>query len=235
MEPGRPVRAVPERRSPSRWWVVLAAALLTLGALGSSAAHAAAQGAFAALTVEPNGSQRFDILSGVTTLPEGGTIVDRDLGVTLLAERIEYRAQEYVKAWGVKLTGAFGEVTADSMNIDQLSGRLNAAGGLRLVREGLTVSAGSLEYDAAAEIATFEGGVEGTEPTFTADRVLLDVTSGDVLLEGEYLFEGGLFAMRSPEGGGMLALKLVEADGVISYDAATEVPSELLARFAAHL
>lgn len=225
------LKAVPVALTARRSGLTLALALsaLLLGPL------ARAQAPLAALTVEPRGSQVFDILSGVTQLPEGGTVTDQELGVTLFAERIEYRAQEYVAAWGVSLVGSFGRVTADNLRIDQVNARLTASGGLRLERDGLTVEAATLDFDAATEVASFSGGVVGSQPTFSADRVLLDVRSGDVLLTGEYLFEGGLFAMRSPEGGGLLALRLVMVDGAVNYDAGTEVAPDLLARFAAYL
>lgn len=196
---------------------------------------ALANSPFAALTVVPAGGQVFDIISGITTLPQGGTVTDQDTGVALVAGHIEYRAQDYLEASRVSLDGSFGHVTADVMRIDLKVGLLTASGGLRLVREGLSVSADSLNFDANAQVATFAGGVQSSDPSFVADRVLLDVASGDVLLEGEYVFEGGVFALRSPEGGGLLALKLVVSDGVTSYDAATEVAPEVLARFAPYL
>lgn len=196
---------------------------------------ALANAPFAALTVVPTGGQVFDIISGITTLPQGGTVTDQDTGVTLTAGHIEYRAQDYLEATGVSLDGSFGHVTADALRIDLKVGVLTASGGLRLVREGLSVSAATLSFDANAQVATFAGGVQASDPSFVADRVLLDVANGDVLLEGEYVFEGGVFALRSPEGGGLLALKLVVSDGVTSYDAATEVAPEVLARFAPYL
>ena len=210
--------------------------LLLLFLVGTlPAGTAGAEAPFAALTVTPFGSQVYDITTGVTTLPEGGTITDQDTGVSLDAKRIEYRAQDYVEAWSVSLTGSFGKVAAEALRIDLAAGLLTASGGLHLERDALAVDALNLRFDANTQIAVFGGGVTSTEPAFTADRVLLDVTNGDVLLEGEYVFDGGLFTMRSPEGGGMLALKLVVQDGVAGYDAATEVTPEMLARFSAEL
>lgn len=207
----------------------LASMLVLLGTI------ATANAPFAGLTVVPHGRQLFDIISGVTRLPEGGTVTDKESGVTLSAEKIEYRAEDYVEAWGVSLDGAFGRVTADSMRMDLAAGVLRASGGLRLERDGLNVSASTLDFDANSEVASFGGGVRSTDPRFQADKVLLDATTGNVLLEGEYVYEGGLFALRSPEGGGLLALILVLKDGVPTYDAATEVSPEILARFAAYL
>ncbi len=196
---------------------------------------AIANAPFAALAVTAFGKQVYDITTGVTSLPEGGTITDQDTGVSLEAKRIEYRAQDFVKAWGVSLDGTFGRVAADTLDIDLAAGLLTASGGLRLERDALSVDAFTLQFDANSQIAVFGGGVRSTEPNFVADRVLLDVVNGDVLLDGEYLYEGGVFAMRSPEGGGILALKLVVQDGVSSYDAATEMTPEMLARFVGYL
>lgn len=206
--------------------------LLLGGALGGGAS---ANSAFAALSVVPFGKQVYDLTTGVTTLPEGGTITDQDTGVSLEAGRIEYRADDYVAAWGVTLEGSFGVVGADSLRIDLVAGVLSAKGGVRLERDGLDVSAANLTFHADDQVVVFGGGVASTDPEFTADRVLLDVRSGDVLLVGEYVYQGGLFVMRSPEAGGLLALKLVEKGDAITYDASTEVPAEFLERFAPHL
>jgi hypothetical protein len=112
---------------------------------------------------------------------------------------------------------------------------LTASGNLRLERDGLTVTAAALRFYALSAIAVFDGGVTGTEPAFNAERVLLDVINGDVLLVGTYSFTSGLFTMTSPTEGGTLELRLHEVEGVIVYDAATDVSPELLQRFSAHL
>ncbi len=205
-----------------------------LAAMLSTTALAAAP--FAGLTVTPAGAQQYDITTGITTLPDGGSIVDQDTGVALEARRIVYLAGVYVDAWGVRVAGTFGEVDAEELRIDLVAGVLTATGGLSLTREALTVNAHQLTYHAAGQVAVFAGGVTGSNPRFESERVLLDVASGDVLLDGEYTFEGGVFALQSPEGGGMLALRLVaKGDGGAAYDAATEPAPELLERFAPYL
>lgn len=194
-----------------------------------------AQKPFAALTVEANGRQQYDLTTGVTTMPDGGVITDLSTGVHLEARSIVYLAGAYVEATGASVEGSFGRVTAGSLHLDLVSGVLSAAGELQLVREGLLVTAGALNYDASIEVAEFSGGVTSLEPEFRADRVLLDVRSGDVLLTGEYDFHDTLFTLVSPEGGGRLELRFVMVDGVARYDVATEVRPELLERFAHYL
>lgn len=206
---------------------------MLIGALLSLLAAQVALGAepFASLTVTPSGRQQFDIATGVTVLPDGGVITDQSTGVELHAAYIEYLADAFVHASGARVNGDFGVVTADSLSLDLTSGVLDATGGLSLEREGLAVSAGSLVYYAGRQVAVFQGGVVATGPAFEADALYLDVASGDALLVGQYRFQDTLFTMTSPEVGGHLELRLVVVDGLPSYDAATEVRPELLARF----
>ena len=212
--------------------VVLRVLLITVVAAGLGWAEPAP---FAALTVTPDGPQRYDVTSGVTTLPQGGTVVDQDTGVTLKAASMTYVEGASIDATEASVTGSFGKLTAASIHIDVPAGTLEATGGLHLVRGGLTVQAGTLAYDATREVVDIHGPVEGTSPDFHADRVLLDAKSGDVLLLGHYRFSEGALTLTSPTGGGRLELHLHPVDGKPVYDAATEVSPALLARFSAEL
>ena len=219
--------------------LALTTAIVLFGAIAScfgASGAALAAAPFAALTVTPAGAQQYDITTGITTLPDGGSIVDQDTGVALEAQRIVYLAGVYVEAQGVRVTGTFGEVDAEELRIDLVTGVLTATGGLSLTREALTVVADRLTYHAADQVAVFAGGVMGSDPRFQSERVLLDVATGDVLLDGESTAAGSPFALQSPEGGGVLALRLVvTAAGEAAYDAATEPAPELLERFAPSL
>ena len=196
---------------------------------------ACAQAPFAALSISSVGPQVIDITTGITTLPQGGSVIDRDTGVTVAAAHISYLDGSFIEASDVTVDGAFGSLRADKVRIEMAESVLIATGNLRLQRDGLTVTATELRYHALIAIAVFDGGVTGTEPAFNAERVLLDVVSGDVLLVGSYSFSSGLFTMTSPSEGGRLELRLHEVDGAIVYDAATDVSPALLQRFSAHL
>lgn len=210
-------------------------ALVLAAGLFVAPVHIAAQAPFAALSINSAGPQVMDITTGITTLPQGGSVVDRDTGVSLAAAHISYLDGAFIEAIDVTVDGAFGSLWADSVRIEMADSLLTASGNLRLERDGLTVTAAGLHYFAVSAIAVFEGGVTGSDPAFSAERVLLDVISGDVLLVGSYTFNSGLFTMTSPTEGGRLELRLHEVDGVITYDAATDVSQELLQRFSAHL
>lgn len=210
----------------------IAAFALVAALILGPAGLVAAGGPFAALTVTPSGRQQYDITTGVTLLPDGGTITDQSTGVELMADEIEYLPGEFVKATDAQVDGDFGVVRAATLEIDLESGVLRANGSLALEREGLSIRAATLLYDANRHVAVFGGGVRSEGPNFEADRLFLDVLSGDALLDGRYEYEDVLFTMRSPEAGGQLELRFGLRDGEPVYDAATEVSPELLSRFA---
>lgn len=210
-------------------------ALLSLLLLAAAAWGAAAAAPFAALTVTPNGPQRYDITTGVTTLPKGGTVVDQDTGVRLKATYIKYVEGSYIDATGASVSGTFGHLTAKVIHIDVAAGALTASGALELRRNGLTLKAAKLRYDAGRQVVDFTGPVTGTSPDFEADRVLLDAKTGDVLLVGHYSYTDGILSLKSPEAGGKLELHFHEVNGKPVYDAATQVSPALLARFSPEL
>jgi hypothetical protein len=212
--------------------VLLGVVLLLLFPAGMVLAEAAP---FAALTVTPNGPQRYDITTGVTTLPRGGTVIDQDTGVTLEAGTLQVLEGSSIDGTGARVTGSFGTLKADTIHIDIPAGTLRASGDLTLTRNGLTLTANALRYVAGREVVDFTGPVTGTSPDFHADRVLLDAQTGDVLLLGQYSFSDGLLTLTSPTDGGRLELHFHQVAGTPVYDAASEVSPRLLARFSAEL
>ena len=195
----------------------------------------AATAPFAALTVTPDGPQSYNITTGVTTLPKGGTVVDQDTGVTLHAGSLRYQEGTSIDAKKADVTGSFGELKAATLHIDIPAGTLVASGQVQLTRGALTLSASKVRYDANREVVDFAGPVKGTSPDFEADRVLLDASSGDVLLVGHYRYSSNLLTLTSPKAGGRLELHLHTVDGKPIYDAISDVSPALLARFSAEL
>lgn len=191
--------------------------------------------AFASLVITSAGEQTYDITTGLTTLPDGGTVYDARTGVEVEAVLIRFVEGEYIEADGVVVSGEFGSFQADNMRVDLVTSVLSASGDLWLARSGLTIVAGSLEYFADEDVMVFDGGVQGNDPEFYADRLLLDVSTGDVLLDGQYTFTGTLFTMRSPQAGGRLHLRPEMNGQEQVYAAATEVSPALLQRFSAYL
>ncbi len=218
----------------------LVALMLALSMAGAPACAGAPPDAadaspFAALTVTPAGRQVYDLSTGITRLPDGGTVVDQDTGVRLDATSIDYVAGDFIQAQGATVEGSFGRIEAAAVHVDITSGVLSVDGTLRLERNGLTLTAGGLQYDANRQIAEFNGPVDADRPAFHARRLLLDARSGDVLLVGPYTYREGPIAVTSPRTGGRLQLTFHDVEGQAVYDAATQVSQELLERFSGRL
>ena len=177
-----------------------------------------------------HGDQVFDLATGVTTLPQGGEVVDREGELRLVGETIRYRDGEFIEAEGVRVEGRFGTATAERLRVDVTTDVLEAAGGLTVERDGLRLQAGELRYDAEAEVVRFAGGVRADDPAFEAAAAVLDLQSGAIVLVGPYEFQDGLFTLRGPAEGALLELVPVETDAGTDYAAASEVSAELAAR-----
>lgn len=228
------VRLPPGRRRPAqtgprpRLWLALRLGLVAWLVL---APFAAGQESFASLSVTPHGDQVYDLATGLTTLPEGGEVVDRETGITLSGRRIVIEEGRRIEADGATVVGDFGRFEAPVLVFELDSGRLDAQGGLHLVRDGLELGAAALAYHPEQDVAVFSGGVKGSDPSFEAEALLLDTETGDALLIGPYRFQNGPFTLRSTHPGSALQLIPLELETGIEYDADTTISTELLERF----
>lgn len=186
----------------------------------------------ARLTVIPAGEQAFDLATGETTLPDGGTIIDRQTGLTLRAERIVYRDGDYIHAWSATAETDAGVLTAPTLRIDVPSLTARVPDGVTLERPGLAVTADSAEYLFEESLVRFHAP-RGTSTTLEARTLYLAVDTGDVLLIGPYLYQDGPFTLRDERADSALQLRPVTADdGTTGYRAANEVDPDLWARVA---
>lgn len=186
----------------------------------------------ARLTVIPTGEQAFDLMTGETTMPEGGTIIDRPTGLTLRAEHIVYVEDEYIHAEGATAETDAGLLTASRLEIDVPALIARAPDGVTLERPGLTVRAASAEYRFEDALVRFEEP-RGVNTTLEAEALLLAVDSGDVLLLGPYQYQDGAFTLRDERADSALQLRPVtSADGDTGYRAANEVDPDLWSRVA---
>jgi len=187
-------------------------------------------GVVARLTVVPYGEQRFDLLSGETTLPDGGTIVDTETGLRLEASFIRYLEGEYIEAQDARADTANGRLTAPTLSIDVPNLLAVAPAGVTFEREGLEVVAEGAELRFGPQLARFERP-SGEQLGLEAVALLLDLVSGDALLLGPYRFQDGPFTLSDDREGSVLQLRPVVAeDGSASYRAANEVDEDLWAR-----
>ncbi len=216
-------------RTPNLAGVVLLLLLLLLSSAGAQVDP------FAGLTIVPFGEQIFDIATGMTTLPDGGEVVDRATGIVLSAPYILLQEGVFIEARDAEASGDFGTFRADTLTVDLGLSLLLAEGDLEVVREGQVVRSERLTYFAEARVLRISGGVVGENPMLSATAIVLDVDSGGSLLVSPYSFEDDLVTLRSNLEGSLLELTPVELDGLLTFDAATEVNPETLARLEPYL
>jgi hypothetical protein len=198
------------------------------------APQAASSGAdpVARLTVVPDGEQAFDLLSGETTLPDGGTIVDAETGLTLRAEFIRYVEGAFIEARQAHAETAGGLLTAPTLRIDVPSLTAVAGDGVTYAREGLELTAASAELRFGPQLVRFDAP-RSEAPVIEAQALLLDVATGDAVLLGPYAYQDGPFTLRDERDGAALMLRPTTTDdGTPTYEAANEVDEDLWARLA---
>ena len=188
--------------------------------------------AIARLTVVPHGEQSFDLLTGETTLPDGGVIVDTETGLRLDAGFVRYREGDFIEARDATAETAGGSLAAPALRIDVATLVAAAPEGVRYVREGLELVADAAELRFGPELVRFEHPT-GASLDLEARALLLDIRTGDALLLGPYRFQDGPFVLTDDRDDAALQLRPVTTDaGTPTYRAANEVDEDLWTRMA---
>lgn len=192
---------------------------------------------FSQLTVKPYGSQEFDISTGITTLPEGGDVIDTNTNLSLSGSFVRFEDGAFIEATEVTITGNFGTLQSSEVYLDLHSSTLDIPNALTFNRAELQLEAGAMKYHHEHGIAVFTGGVSGTVPPLQADTVMLDSVTGTMLLVGTYTFTDGLFTLESPSGGGYLfvTIEVDEETNETDYIATSNPTESDLERFASFL
>ena len=188
--------------------LLLAVGLLLLLA----AAHAQSGGSFANLVITPAGDEEFDIATGITTLTGGGEIRDQETGIVFNAAWISYKLDDFIEARDSTVSGSFGTVTADSVQVDIPESLLTAEGNLQLAGRNLLVSGDVLIYSPGSNVLSVDGNVSASDPQFSTRRLLYHTTSGTVLLHGPYEFDDGFLHLSSTDPATMLELARPEEE-----------------------
>lgn len=210
--------------------------ILVLGAVTAPWAQAptVAQEAspFAELSVTAHGSQRLDLATGYTELPDGGTVVDRGSGVRLEAPWLRYREGERLEARDAVARGRFGLVTAPQLTLDLAARHLRAEGGVVIETEQGAVEAGAVRFEAGAGWLLAYGGVRSEVPVLEAAAVWYEADGGRLLVVPPYRYEDGPMTLQADADGAPLQLTpAFEADGALAgYDASTELDDDVEAQ-----
>lgn len=174
---------------------------------------------FASLTIHPNGDSLLDITTNITTLPQGGEIIDKGRGITLKAEQIEYQDGVYIKAQGAVAEGFFGRLSAPNFYLDTTQNIIGANGSVTLSQNGLSLSADNLQLDLSSGIVTLSGNVSNQSPSFQAATLVLKLGAGYALMVAPFNYQDILV---KEEPGSLAQLNQTrEADNSFSYRLST--------------
>lgn len=185
----------------------------------------------ARLEVIPAGVQTFDLVTGETVLPDGGTIRDRVTGLALQASAIRLQEGAYIEAENVTADrqGVTFEAPSLVVDLDRLVATMPA--GVTFRGEGLDVQAARADIDFEAEVVRFDAPV-AERPSFEARILLLDLVAGNAVLMGPYAYAEGIVTLRDEREEAMLQLTVVmQEDGTRTYRTSSVVDDALLARF----
>jgi hypothetical protein len=182
-----------------------------------------AQG-FAAFTVNPAGPQDIDLSTGITTLSEGGEIIDTEREMKLSATFISYKDGEFIEAKGGTSEGPFGLLEAPELRLEVASNTIIATGGISLTKDGLSLTADSLTLDLGSSIAVLSGNIKNTEPAFEAAAIVMKLGAGYAILASPFNYQSGFAQFNQDKPGSLLQLKQIEnEDGTFSYNVSTEL------------
>lgn len=214
-----------------RRFLVGSLGMLVSALLLMAAAPVGSPADFAALTIRPQGSEAFDLATGITTLPEGGTVAYKDEGVTLEGEFIRYREGEFIEIEKASVTGAFGTLSSPALRFDVATQLLTASAGAAFEGPALKLEADIVKLTLNDDIAVLKGNVTSQSPELASEQVLVDTTGQQALLIGPYAFHNGPVVLRG-NAGKTLALTW---DDKGNTSAETSLPPTVQERFAAHL
>lgn len=208
----------------------LALILLLVFSLNASFAQS-----FAALTIIPSGRQSFDITTGVTTLADGGEIIDKTEKLSLVAANIELNEAEFISATTANVDGEFGSFSTESLYIDVLNQRLETSA-VELSYKNLVITADSLILFLDTDIAKLSGNVTSSSPEFSASAIFINLETGFALLGSPFVFQNGPLVLRQENAGKQLQLSPRELeDGNLNYQASSQVEESVLANFSPYM
>jgi hypothetical protein len=194
-----------------------------------------AQG-IAALTINPKGEQQLDIATGITTLPEGGEVIDVERGLKLNATFISYKDGEFIEAQGCTSEGPFGLLQAPELRLEIASNTITATGGISLTKDGLALTSDHLTLNMDSSIAVLTGNIKNTEPAFEAAAIVMKVGAGYALLASPFTYQSDFAQLEQANPDNLLQLKQIEnEDGTFDYNVSTTLDEAISTELSPYL
>ena len=188
---------------------------------------------FAAFSVEPAGPQRVNLDTGVTTLPQGGVLMDNENGLRLKAGYIEYKEGAFIRARALELLSAKETFRAQSLDYDipKQEARFGALVFANADFKGLSAERALALF--AEDIVVLKGKVRADSPRLEAETLVADLKAREALVLGRFIYQEGKATLRGQGPSARLYLRFVGG----KVQASTKLPQEAsrLAAYASRL
>lgn len=152
---------------------------------------------FASFSVEPNTTEEFDIVTGISELPDGGKVIDQDSGITIIGENVRYKEGEFIEVIGATVDGNFGKMVAPEIAVDLVYNTLTAFGEVELITKNLVMNTTDLYIYLDPSIIIAYDKVVSLDPPFESSGAVLDTFAQQGFLLPSYTYQDGLFLLRS--------------------------------------
>ncbi len=179
---------------------------------------------FATFSVEPFGAQRVNLETGVTTLPQGGVLIDNENGLRLRGRFIEYKEGSFVRAQGVELLSKAETFLADSLEHDipkqeaRFQGLVFSNADFKNLRAQRALALFN------EEVVVLKGGVRAEKPSLEAETLLIDLKRREALALGRFVYKEEKVTLRGQREEARLYLRFQEG----RVQASTKIPEAAL-------
>ncbi|UWX65273.1 hypothetical protein [Deinococcus rubellus] len=138
------------------------------------------------LQITPRGAQNLNLATGITDLPQGGTIRDNKAGIKVVANFISIKTGESLSATSAVLTTRQGgTLRAQQITYNQKASLVTATGTLSYSDNRVkNLSAQTIYVDTRSGAVTAVGNVSAATPAASAAQMVALPTKAAILLRG---------------------------------------------------
>lgn len=144
----------------------------------------------AGLVIQPKGDQTVNPTTGVTTLPQGGVVIDNAHGIRIEAAYIEHKQGDFIKATNATIIASGQTIKTPSLNYAMKLDRVDIAGPLEFASSDVS----GMRADKAVAFPNADrvvaiGNVRSVAPVIAANAIVFDGKKRAAFLYGNYRFE----------------------------------------------
>jgi hypothetical protein len=181
------------------------------------------------LVIQANGDQETDA-DGVTTMSQGGTVIDNVNGISIKGSYIKVKDGVFLNATNATIITAQSQsISASRIDWNIASDRMALSGPLNVsTSEVKSLSSANAVVFPKAGIIVSPGAVSASSPVIKANSAVLDGKNHEAFLSGKYLFqEKGKTKLE----GSMLWIKFDGSNKVTTTKTGNSIPEAVKAKY----